>query len=106
MIHTLYVTEILQREVEIEAESVEEALEILEKKHSDSEIFLDYSDLIKTEFADTNKREKDVAVLEQISRHCEECPSRLNCLKGECVFFKIEKIVEDGFFIEGKENPR
>lgn len=100
MIHTLYVTEILQREVEIEAESVEEALITLEQKHNDSEIVLDYSDLIVTEYADCSLREKDVAVLEQIARHCEECPSYKNCKKEECVFFRIEKIVEDGFFVE------
>ena len=103
MIHTLYVTEILQREVEIEADTVEEALDVLEKKHKDSEICLDYSDVIVTEYADCSLREKDVAVLEQIARHCEECPSRLNCLEGDCVFFRIEKIVEDGFFIERME---
>lgn len=106
MVHILYVTEILQREVEIEADSVEEALEILEKKHNDSEIVLDYSDVIVTEYADCSLREKDVAILEQIARHCEECPSRLNCLEGDCVFFRIERIIEDGFFIEGKESPR
>ena len=100
MIHTLYVTEILQREVEIEADTVEEALDVLEKKHKDSEICLDYSDVIVTEYADCSLREKDVAVLEQIARHCEECPSRLNCLEGDCVFFRIEKLVEDGFFVE------
>lgn len=100
MIHTLYVTEILQREVEIEADTVEEALDVLEKKHKDSEIVLDYSDVIVTEYADCSLRKKDVAVLEQIARHCEECPSHQNCLEGECVFFRIERIIEDGFFVE------
>ncbi len=103
MIHTLYVTEILQREVEVEAGTVEEALTALERKHKDSEIVLDYDDLIMTEYADCSLREKDVAVLEQIARQCEECPSRLQCTEGECVFFRIERIIEDGFFIERME---
>lgn len=48
---TCVITEILQRKCEIEAETEDEALEILEQKYNSCEIILDYNDLVNTEFS-------------------------------------------------------
>lgn len=47
----LYLTETLQRQFEIEADTEDEALKVLEQKYNDGEIFCDYDDLVDVEFS-------------------------------------------------------
>lgn len=42
------VEEILQRVCEVEANSLEEAIQIVQKQYKDEEIVLDYNDLVET----------------------------------------------------------
>lgn len=95
----LVVTETLQREVEIEAEEESIAIEELEKKYNDGEIVLDYSDLIDTEFSNCKYTKKDIQVLDQISTFCEnECSECNCCSEDNCVLYRIEKIIENGYY--------
>lgn len=94
----LVVTETLQREVEIEAESEDEAIVKLEQDYNDSVIVLDYSDLVDTEFSNCKYTKKEIQIMGQIANFCEkECPSCQQCPEDECVLFRIEKIIENGF---------
>lgn len=100
MVHNLYLTEVLQREVEIEAESVEEALDKLEEQYNESEIVLDYSDLKSTEFTDSEMSKKEILIMGEIGGFCETCNLLSHCVEGDCIVFRIEKIIEDGFYHE------
>lgn len=93
------VTETLKRECEIEAASEEEALQLLEDKYKNSEIVLDYSDLVDTEFSNCGYNKKEIQILNQISEFCKnECGSCNCCCEDECILYRIEKIIEDGFY--------
>lgn len=59
--YNIEVEEILQKVVEIEANSLDEALDIAEEKYRNEEIILDYESLKETnyrEFADEINKEK------------------------------------------------
>lgn len=47
--YTVEVTETLQRSIEVEAESENDAIEVVEQKYKDEEIVLDSSDYVSTE---------------------------------------------------------
>lgn len=94
-----YITETLQREVEVEAADENEAVEKTEELYKDSEVILDYSDLTNTEFSNCKYSEKEVQIMNQISNFCEkECGECQCCPEDTCVLFRIEKIIEDGFY--------
>jgi len=48
--YKIEVEEILQRVIEVEAESFEEALEIIEKKYKKEKIVLDWEDFVDVSF--------------------------------------------------------
>lgn len=99
MSYKVYVTETLRRECEIEATSEDEALELLEEKYNESEIILDYSDLVDTEFSNCSHSKKEIETLNQISEFCKsECGDHDCCCEGDCVLYRIKKIIEDGFY--------
>lgn len=92
-------TETLQRKCEVEAESEQQALETLEKKYRDSEIVLDYQDLVDTEFSNCSYSKKEKLIMGQIAAFCErECGENGCCPEGTCVLYRIQKIIEDGFY--------
>ena len=89
----LVITETLQREVEIEANSENEALEILESKYYDEQLVLDYQDLINTEFTNSKYTEKETQILNTIHNHCKlECGVN-NCVEENCPLYRIEQII-------------
>jgi hypothetical protein len=94
-VFNLVVTETLQRNVEIEAASESEALEILERKYYDEEIVLDNQDLIDTEFTNSKYTEKEIQILNQIHCFCKlECGEGLNnCVEENCPLYRIEQII-------------
>lgn len=95
----LIITETLQRECEIEAESEDEALQILEDKYHDCEIVLDYADLVDTEFSNCKYTKKEIQILNQITNFCKnDCAECECCVEDDCVLFRIEKIIENGFY--------
>lgn len=48
---TVYVTETLERVIEVEAKNHDEAEDIVRKKYENGEIILDSSDYVSTEFS-------------------------------------------------------
>lgn len=94
----VYVTETLQREVDIEASDEFEALSKLEELYNDGEIVLDYSDLVNTDFTSTTNSKKEINIMGEIGDFCNQCPSLTECPEGECVLYRIERIIEDGFY--------
>ena len=96
----LFVSELLQQEVEVEAENIEEALAELERLYHEGEVVLDYSNLIDTEFSNCELSKKEIQIMGEIGKFCEECPSCDCCPEGECVLYRIEKIIENGYFRE------
>lgn len=99
-IYDVVITETLQRECEIEANSEEEALEILEEKYNDCEIVLDYSDLVDTEFSNCKYTKKEINVMNEIHNFCKkECSEGVNnCAEDTCPLYRIEKIIEQGYY--------
>jgi hypothetical protein len=95
-IFNVIVTETLQRTCEIEAETEDEALEILEEKYYNEEIVLDYQDLIDTDFSNCRYSKKEMEMLNEIHWFCQLqcCEGLNNCSEDECVLFRIEKIIE------------
>lgn len=47
--HTVHVTETLDRQVEVEADSTQDAIKKVEKQYEDEEIVLDWSDHVDTD---------------------------------------------------------
>lgn len=45
--YKIEITEILQKEIEVEAENIESAIQIANEKYKSEEIVLDYSDFIE-----------------------------------------------------------
>lgn len=97
----LVVTETLQRDVEIEAEDEAEALRILEDEYSEGKICLDYQDLVDTEFSNCTYTKNEIQIMNQITKFCEnECCENQCCSEDDCILFRIEKIIEDGYYNE------
>ena len=87
-IFKLFVRETLQRQVDIEAETIEDALKILESKYYDSEIVLDYSDLIDTEFCNCNFSKNEINIMYELTDFCDNhCLSSQCCPEEECVIY-------------------
>ena len=91
----LVITETLQREVEIEANSENEALEILDNKYYNEEIVLNESDLTNTEFTNSKYTEKETQILNEIHNYCKlECGEGVNnCVEENCPLYRIEQII-------------
>jgi hypothetical protein len=94
-IFNVKVTEVLQRKCEIEAETEDEALEILESKYYDEEIVLDSQDLIDTEFSNCGYSKKEIEIMNEIHSFCKyDCGEGVyNCAEEKCVLWRIEKII-------------
>lgn len=58
--YKIYITQTLQRELEVEAESKEEALNKIEEKFNNGELLLDYDDVIDTEFSNCKLSKKEI----------------------------------------------
>lgn len=89
----VWVTEILKREVDIEANNTVEALEKLEELYNEGEITLDYSDLADVGFSSCGITRNETLILNEITDFCKECPSNNCCPKDECVLHRIERVV-------------
>lgn len=95
----LFITETLQTKCEIEASGEEEAMQQLQDLYKHGGIVLDDSHHIETDFTNCKYSTKETRILKQINdfcqNHCGECD---NCCEGECVLFRITKIIEEGFY--------
>lgn len=95
----LNVTETLSKECEVEAETEEQAIKELKRKYRDCEIVLDDKDLVCTDFETCGYKESEQKILKQITDFCaNECGECTCCPEGECVLYRIQKIIEDGFY--------
>lgn len=94
MIITVFITEKLQREIEVEAEDQFEALEKAEQEYNDGNIILDYSDLKDTAFTNADISKIDIEIIGEIGNFCSNCPSLEKCPEDDCVLYRIEKIIE------------
>lgn len=85
MVYKAYVRETLQREIEVEANSEEEAVQKIESMYYEGEVILDYSDLIDTKFCNCEMTKNEILIMNEISNFCEnECSSKECCHEGEC----------------------
>lgn len=93
----LYVKETLQRKIDIEADDIEEAIQMVKTKYDDCEIVLDAADHVETTISDSEFDETEKKILDEITTFCgEHCPSVRDCPEEECVLFRIEKLIERG----------
>lgn len=91
-VYPVYVTEKLQRELEISGGDCFEALEEAERLYNEGEVVLDYSDLASTEFTSDRLSRKEMDILGIIGEECRACPTQ-EC-GGQCPLHKIEEVIK------------
>lgn len=90
-IYKVFVTETLRKEVEVEAFSEKESLELVEKAYNEGEIVLCYDELIDTEFSNCKLSKKEIEIHNLIKEYCDK-----KCLKKcsrDCIIEKIKNVL-------------
>ena len=93
-VYTVYVTEKLQRELEIAAPGPYEALDEAERLYHEGEVVLDYSDLVSTEFTSEPLSEKEMDILDIIGKTCRKCVNMGSSLCMPCPMKRIETLIQ------------
>lgn len=88
----VYVVETLKRAVDVDSDSTQEALAELEKQYNDGDVTLDYGDLCDVGFSTCGITRTELLIMDEVHAMCAECVSK-DCLKYECVAFRIRKLV-------------
>lgn len=90
----VFVTEILQQEIEIESDDAIKALEIAEAQYNNGDIVLDYSNCVDVGFSNCGITRNEMQILNEITDFCDqECCSNNQCAESACVLFRIEKVI-------------
>lgn len=93
-VYTVYVTEKLQRELEIAAPGPYEALDEAERLYHEGEVVLDYSDLVSTEFTSEPISRKEIDILDIIGKTCRNCKNLESSSCSACSMKKIETLIQ------------
>lgn len=88
------ITEKLKKQINVCAETEEEAELKAEDLYNDSKCILTADDFENVEFSVCNLSYTEKKILEEIATFCEnECNECKSCPEEDCILFRIEKII-------------